>query len=158
MRVVIAVAALALAGAAPAHHGKEKPKAPVLVRAIVVSGSGQSARAFVAASTAGYVTDFPAPLVVRVLPKPKPGDERHVKFRCVTDRCTFAAADQPNEGKNVEHVLPWVYDVTVDGDGKATLRIAVVTRAVGGAVTIRAEPVADDGERAQSATITLTTR
>ena len=145
--------------AAPAHHATPKPSPPPkVVRAIVVSGDGQTARAFVAPSSAQYQTDFPDLLVVRFVPRPQSGEERHVKFRCMTDGCAFAAADQPDV-KNLEHPLPRVYDVKVDNDGKAVVRISLLARSVTGVFTIRAEPLPADGsnERTANAEFTLKT-
>ena len=157
---LLGVATIAAAlGAAPAKHAAPKASPPPkVVRAIVVSGNGQSARAFVAPSSLQYQADFPDLLVVRVQPRPQPGEERHVKFRCITDSCAFAAAEQPDV-KNLEHPLPQVYDVKVDQDGNAVVRVSLLTRTVAGAFTIRAEPVPADGsnERTTNAEMTLKT-
>jgi hypothetical protein len=156
---LLAFAAVALDGAAPAPHASAKPApspAPKAVRAVVVGGTNQSARAYADVASARYATEFPRMLAVRVVPKPGPGEERHVKFRCLTARCAFAAADQP-EVKLVDHPLPGVYDITANEQGVAQVRITLLTYAVAGSYTVRAEPVAGDGERAVDASFTLRT-
>ncbi len=126
------------------------------VRVIPVAGSGQRARAFADVGSPRFATEFSNMLVVRFVPKPAAGDDRHVKFRCVTDRCAFGAADQPDL-KLVDHPLPAVYDITVAPDGTASVRVTLMTSAAAGRYTVRAEPVPNEGERAVDASFTLTT-
>lgn len=164
MRLALAVlglSGLALAGAAsPSRVGpKTKPSpspSPKIVRAVAVAGSGQSGRAYADSASPRYATEFPKMLVVRVIPKPRPGQERHVKFRCITDRCAFAAADQPDL-KLVDHPLAGVYDIKASSDGIAQVRVTLLTYAVAGTYTVRAEPVEDEGEHAVDAFFTLRT-
>jgi hypothetical protein len=164
MRLALAMlglSALALAGAGspPRVAPKTEPSTsppPKIVRAVAVAGSGQSGRAYADSASPRYATEFPKMLVVRVVPKPGPGEERHVKFRCITDRCAFAAADQPVL-KLVEHPLPGVYDITATADGTAQVRITLLTYAVAGTYTVRAEPVENEGEHAVDTFFTLRT-
>lgn len=160
MRLALASAVLALAAAAHAAphaqlHAKAAPPAKV-VRVTIVSGSGQTARAYVAPAEKSYVTEFPGLLVVRMDGVP-PGEPRHVRFVCVTKSGKFDAADQPNAGEGINHAEDGSYGVeTVKGT--ASLRVAIKAAVVGGTYTVRAEPVVRKGERGVPAFFTLTTR
>jgi hypothetical protein len=126
------------------------------VRVEIVSGNTQTASAYVSPGSKDYVTEFPGLLVARMDGVP-PAVPRHVRYSCVTKGCTFAAADQPNEGKGINHAEDGSYGVgTVSG--KSSLRVAIRAVVPAGTYTVRADPVLRKGERGVPATFTLTTR
>lgn len=153
-----AAAVLALTAAAPVPHPAQKTAPPKLavVRAAAESGSGQRARALAASSMPKYVALFPKTLVARVTgAAPQKGD-RIVVFSCVEHGCAFVSADQPENGKYVDHVGR-VYKVTVVG-GRAKLNVMLAGDDPTASYTVTAMPSvhAEDGERAVAASFTLT--
>ena len=169
MRLVVAVSALALVAARPqphasphAEHARTAP--PRVVRAVVVSGDRQQARAYAAPAAATYQTEFPKPVVVSVdgpaVPKKHP---RHVVFTCVTKDCVFAAVEQhelddyTNRAKDDnDKDVSNAYDARVN-NGRAGAHLIVQARVPAGTYTIRALPVANRGERAVPTWFTLRT-
>jgi hypothetical protein len=164
MRLALALAVLALAAAHAAPHATPRPKhagaGPLrLVRAVIVSGTGQTAHAYIAGAAKRYQAEYAAALVVRV-PAPLPRDgKRYVRFTCITGGCTFAPTDQPENGKWVERVegVENAYKVQIDR-GAAALRVTTETPTATGTYTVRAEPVVYAGERAAPADFALTGR
>ncbi|HYW53570.1 MAG TPA: hypothetical protein VE826_06350 [Dongiaceae bacterium] len=175
MRLALAVSVLALAGAAhavptakphaSAHaaHAARPAKPLKSVRAVIVSGDGQAARAYAAPAAAAYQTEFPKPVVVTVDGPPVPKDHpRHVVFTCVTNGCIFAGAEQhefndyTNRAKTDDKDVDNAYDARVNA-GRAGAHLILQTHAPAGTYTIRALPVANAGERAVPAWFTLRT-
>ena len=168
MRLALAAAVLAFATAA---HGSPHPKASPhakatphakrapdrVVRAVIDSGNAQTAWAYAEPAKSKYVTEFPKLLQVRIPAWPREDAERRVRFVCVTPGCTFAAADQPNDGKFVDHVHPSVYDAHLT-KGTAFVKIAIDADRPTGVYTVTATPRTAEGERAVPATFTLTSR
>ncbi len=131
-----------------AHHAPPKPA--VAVRARIVSGTPQSARAFVAPAAAKYVTEFAQPLVVRV--EGSKNAKLGVRFFCVTRGCELPPQTQPDEVKRID---PRTFEVT-SKDGKAAISLTVSTDTPE-TVEIVAQPVTGHGERAvRSAPFRLT--
>ncbi len=174
MRLVLAAAVLGLTAVAHATpHAQPKSAARsviVIVRARIVSGTRQAARAYVSPAAATYVTEFPAPLVVAVAPEAAEGKARRVRFRCVTAGCKIAPADQPN--LDAIHVV-WRYVSPISpkknildpaakdadvADGRAAIGIAIEAARPDATYVITATPLAQEGERAVPATFTLTSR
>jgi hypothetical protein len=179
MRLALALSVLALAGAghaAPvqkphasphaAHGARAAPSTKPLkvVRAIVVSGDRQAARAYAASADRAYQTEFPKPVVVTVagpaVPKEHP---RHVVFTCVTKSCVFAGAEQhefndytnrakDDDGKDVDNA----YDARINA-GRAGAHLVLQTPVPAGTYVVRALPVANRGERAVPTWFTLRT-
>ena len=168
MRLALAAAVLAFAAAA---HGSPHPKASPhakatpnpkrapdrVIRAVIDSGDAQTAQAYAEPAKSKYVTEFPKLLQVRIPAWPREGGELRVRFACVTPGCTFAAADQPNDGKFVDHVHPSVYDGHIT-KGTAFVKIAVEGDRPAAVYTVTATPRTGKGERAVPATFTLTSR
>jgi hypothetical protein len=163
----LALAALVLAFAVPVHaappatahpapHGKTKPPAPAAtLRTEIVSGNDQTAPAYVDPTASKYVTEFPAPLVVTIAGWPREGGSRRVHFTCA--RCAFTAAEQPNDGKEVDEryeSAPNTYKVRVT-NGVARLKVAVESDRPRGVYTVIVRPGAPNS---LPATFTLTSR
>jgi hypothetical protein len=155
IRAVAALAAAVAAAAAP-HGAGKRPAMPAVVRAGVVSGSGQQARAYVASNVSKYIAEFPKPLVARVSGPPPERGDRIIVFRCTTPGCTFVSAEQPNEGKYVDRVGA-VYKVTVV-NGRATLRVSLAGDSPAARYTVTAQASPRGGERAVPASFTLVMR
>ena len=164
-RLALAIAAIALLAASHAAphkpaHAPAQPRKPLrVVRAFVVSGTPQKARAYAAPGQAKYQTEFPDLLVVRVLGAPRQKQKRHVRFTCVTKGCGLGSADQPNKGEGIEHVTTDgdYYTVVVDR-GKAAIRVTIEADVPVGTYTVRAVPDQGYGERTVPAFFTLTSR
>jgi hypothetical protein len=165
-RVALALAAIALLAAAhapppaqhhPAAHAKRKPLR--VVRAFVVSGTPQTATAFAAPGEAKYQTEFPGPLVVRVVGAPRQKQKRHVRYTCVTKGCTFGSAEQPNP-KAVDHKTDEGenYYIAEVNDGRAAIRVTIEADSPAGTYVVRAVPDEGYRERTIGASFTLTTR
>ena len=164
-RLALAVAAIALLAAShadsrhPSHAHPHRHKPLRVVRAFVVSGTPQTARAFVAPGKAKYQTVFPGLLVVRVVGAPRQKQKRHVRYTCVTNGCDFGAADQPNKGQGIEHVTTGGDYYTVEvNNGKAAIRVEIEGDQPAGTYTVQALPDQGYGERTVGAFFTLTTR
>ena len=95
--------------------------APALTRLTMVSGSGQSAHAWVAVGTKEYETVFETPLVVHVTP-----DDGKVRFTCVTAGCTFPPQVV---GENANRASASAFDVDADS-GTASITLTVRTPTV----------------------------
>lgn len=122
--------------------------AALLVRADVVSGTPQTVSAYVANGEAKFATEF-APLVVRVT-----GAAKRMRYHCITRGCVFVT-DQPPNGDRID---PATYDVDVK-NGKASLRITIVSATPTGTYALYAQPVAPKGGHTlKSGTFTLTSR
>ncbi len=87
-------------------------------RLTIVSGTPQTARAWVAARANRYETRFGAALVVRVSPA-----KSTVRFHCVTPGCEFPPSDQP---ASVTRVDPSTYDVA-SAKGIASIKLIIWT-------------------------------
>ena len=120
------------------------------MRAQIVSGTPQTAHAYVAPAAAIYVSEFTRPLVVRVsgTKNPKIG----VRFSCITKGCELPPQTQPDEVKRID---PRTFEAQSKG-GQATISLIVSTDTPE-TVEVIAEPVAGHGERAvRSAPFRLT--
>ncbi len=156
-----AAASAALLAAAPASAA-HPAKAPAAVRARLVSGGEQSARAYVATAATAYEAEFPHPIVVKVDGPPvAAGHPRHVVFTCMTPGCIFAPTEQHEFDDYTKHAadqnnkdIPNAYDARVH-DGRAGAYLTVQARAPAGTYTIRILPVANRGERAFPTFFTL---
>jgi hypothetical protein len=104
----------------------------------IVSGTPQSATAFIAQHGPRYETAFDTPLVVKVAPL-----GTVVRFRCITPDCTFAASVQPDA---VSRVDPRSYDVKSD-NGTASIKLLISTATVE-SVIVTATPVRTPPARA----------
>jgi hypothetical protein len=152
----VAVVLFALGAAATPPHRAARPSAKKLasVRAEIESGDRQNVRAYASTSRSTYVADFPKLLVVRMRgPQPKEGD-RIVVFRCVTPGCTFASADQPDDGKHIDRVGA-LYKATVV-NGQASVHATLEGPSPTSDYVVKALPSVHDGERAVAASFTLT--
>ena len=89
----------------------------LLLQLLLVSGTPQTERAWVAARADRFEAKFDTALVVKAT-----GVEK-VRFRCVTPGCEFPAQDQAD---NVNRVDPRTYDVTVK-KGLASIKLIVWT-------------------------------
>ncbi len=161
LAVVLAARAAHAAPHAPPKpaHAAQPARAAQLVRAVIVSGDGQSAHAYVTPGRKRYQTEIPSALVVRVpAPAPRKGDRR-VHFTCITSGCTFAPTDQPDDGVYVERVdgVDNAYVAKIH-KGVAAVRVTIESPAATRAYTVRADPVVQRGERAQPVSFTLTAR
>jgi len=162
--LVLTASAVALAASANAAQPPHPPRpGPVrILRAVVFSGNGQSARAYVANGKKLYEAEFPVTLSVRVPGAPKRKEFFHVIFTCVSPDCTFAASDQPDAGDFLDRVKSGdeesenAYDVKIH-NGVAALRVTVDSPALR-TVIVRADPVVQHGERAVPAMFRLTLR
>jgi hypothetical protein len=125
-RSAVRLAVLAAVAWLPGNASAGAP--PVIA---IVSGTPQSATAFIAQHGPRYETAFDAPLVVKVAP---PGTV--VRFRCITPDCTFAASVQPDA---VSRVDPRSYDVK-SANGDASIKLLISTATVE-SVTVTATPV-----------------
>jgi hypothetical protein len=96
----------------------------------IVSGTPQSAQAFIAQHGLRYETTFGRPLVVKVSPA-----VTTVRFRCATSDCIFAPSVQP---EGVSRVDPRTYDVKSE-KGVASIKLIISTATVE-AVTVTATP------------------
>lgn len=132
------VAALCAVAASPVSFAAQKPAREVRVR--IVSGTPQSAHAYVAPAAPKYVTEFTQPLVVRVEGSKNP--KLGVRFFCVTPGCELPPQVQPDEVKRID---PRTFEAQ-SKDGKATISLTVSTDTPG-TVEVVAEPVAGPGER-----------
>jgi hypothetical protein len=95
--------------------------AAAAVRLAVVSGTPQSAHAYVAPAARVYLTEFRQPLIVRVAGR---GAER-IRFSCANPHCVFPPSDQPDQ---VHRINESTYDVDVhDGKAELTLTLSTVT-------------------------------
>ena len=164
-RLALAVAAIALLAAShadsrkPSHAHPHRAKPLRVVRALVVSGTPQTATAFVAPGKAKYQTVFPGLLVVRVVGAPKQKQTRHVRYTCLTKGCGFGITDQPNNGKGIDHKTEDGDYYTVEvNNGKAAIRVAIEGDEPAGTYTVQALPDRGYGERTVGAFFTLTTR
>ena len=150
-----AVIPFALGAAATRPRHAPRTSAPLaIVRAEIVSGDRQNERAYATLSRSKYVAEFRKTLVVRMRgPQPKEG-ERIVVFSCVTPGCTFASADQPEEGKHIDRVGE-LYKATVVKE-QASVNVTLEGDSPTSDYVVRALPSVHDGERAIAATFTLT--
>ncbi|HEY0384096.1 MAG TPA: hypothetical protein VGC72_18035 [Candidatus Elarobacter sp.] len=166
MRLALAAVVLAFAlqaslahatpTARPAPHAKAKPPAPVvMLRTEIVSGDRQTAHAFAEPAAPKYVTEFPAPLTVRIAGWPREGGSRRVHFTCAG--CSFTSTDQPNDGKDVDErydSTPNTYKVAIT-NGVAQLKVAVESDRPYGVYTVIVQPGV---KNSLPATFTLTSR
>jgi hypothetical protein len=172
IRLVLAAAALALT--AHAAHARPHPASrAVAVRARIVAGNPQTARAFVDTAASKYTTDFPVPLVVAVNATPLEGEVRRVRFRCAPKGCALAPAEQGDNIDNIQVVYapkragradankrvvdPSAKDAYVV-DGRATIHIAIDADRPDATYTVTATPLVQKGERAVPAEFTLISR
>ncbi|GAC1615596.1 MAG: hypothetical protein NVS4B13_09850 [Candidatus Elarobacter sp.] len=158
--LAVSVLALAAAHAAAPHatpHRKPAPAQPLRVlHAQVLSGSPQTAHAYVEPADKKYVTAFAQFLTVRI-DGVTSKEHRLVRFRCVSKGCEFSPADQPNDGKDIEKAGDGSYKVTVI-DGKASLGVAIESGVPVRTCTVVAEPIVRKNERAIAASFVLNTR
>jgi hypothetical protein len=162
--VVLAASTLTLAAttnaAQPATHATTEPVR--IVRAMIVSGDGQSAHAYVANGKRLYEAGFPAALVVRIPSQPHRKEFFHVIFTCVSQDCTFVATDQPDGGEFLDRVKHGdvesdnAYDVKIH-NGVAALRVTIDSPTLR-TVVVRADPVVQNGERAVPTSFSLRVR
>jgi autotransporter adhesin len=162
--VVLAASTLTLAAttnaAQPATHATTEPVR--VVRAMIVSGDGQSAHAYVANGKRLYEAGFPAALVVRIPSQPQRKEFFHVIFTCVSQGCTFVATDQPDGGEFLDRVKHGdvesdnAYDVKIH-NGVAALRVTIDSPTLR-TVVVRADPVVQNGERAVPTSFSLRVR
>ena len=139
------------------------------MRAVIVSGDGQTAGSFVAYGAAAYDAKFAKPLVVRIEgPGTPKGHPRHVVFTC--ERCVFAGAEQhefdggtdPNIGsahaKDEDgKTIPSAYD-SKPVKGRFGIYVVLEASVPAGRYRVRAEPVANKGEKSVPTWFTLTTQ
>jgi hypothetical protein len=156
----LAVALHAPAGAARAPARAKKPAVPV--RAVIVSGDRQTARSYVATAAKAYDAEFRKPLVVRIEgPTPPKGHPRHVVFTC--EKCVFAPVEQHQFDDGTDHAkdddgktIPSAYD-TKPVKGHFGVYVLLEAPVVAGTYRVRAEPVANKGEKSVTTWFTLTT-
>jgi len=170
---VIVAAAAAFLGTAPrgaAHAAHARANvARIPVRAVVVSGNGQTARSYAAYGTTAYDAAFAKPLVVRIDgPGTPKGHPRHVVFTC--EGCIFAGAEQhefdggddPSTGSEHAkddngHTIPSAYD-TKPVKGRFGVYVVLQAPVPAGTYRVLVQPVANAGERSVPTWFTLVTR
>ncbi len=158
MRRALALPVVLLTAAAhPTTHGGQQIPVTV-VRAVIVSGTPQSAHAYAAVAEKKYYAEFPHTLLVRWSGPPSRDGSREVQFTCITKGCSFLPTDQPEHGELVDRVpdADDAYDAKVV-NGQAALRVTVKGDTLG-TYTIRAEPIAYRRERAVPTFFRLTLR
>lgn len=96
--------------------------AAAAVRLTVVSGTPQSAHAYVAPGARVYLTEFRQQLVVHVA-----GAVERIRFSCASPHCDFAPSEQPD---TVHRVDENAYDVDVR-EGKASVTLTLSTPTLG---------------------------
>jgi hypothetical protein len=123
--------ALALAASTNAAP-RSVPKAQhaVNLRAKIVSGNPQTARAYVALAAPKYLSEFPDLLVVAVDAPALEGQKRAVRFHCVTKGCALVAADQPDP--NLIHIIDAATREAEIENGRASIRISIEAARAGG--------------------------
>ena len=150
----LAVGLFALGAAAPPPRAaRTRVKQLAAVRAEIVAGDLQNVRAYATMSRSKYVADFPKLLVVRMRGPQSENGDRIVVFSCVTPGCTFASADQPDEGKHIDRAGA-LYKVTVV-KGQASVHVTLEGDSPASDYIVRARPSVHDGERAIPVTFTL---
>jgi hypothetical protein len=136
-------AALALAtlgagpGAVATGHRAREPKLTIGAR--VVSGTPQSARAYVSPGAPTYITEFPQALVVRLVGKRI--NAHRVRFTCVQKQCALGVPVEPAGGKVMNAAT---YEVEAVHD-QAALKITLTTNRPG-TFEVYAAPVGDGDE------------
>jgi hypothetical protein len=152
----LAVVVFALGAAAKPHPARSPKPAVKLadVRVEIASGNNQIAPAYAALSRSKYDADFAKNLDVRVSGPPPREGNRVVVFSCVTPGCTFLSADQPDEGKHIDHVGE-LYKVKVVR-GHAVLHVTLEGDAPTKDYIVKARPSVHPGERAIETAFTLT--
>jgi hypothetical protein len=124
--VAAALALAALVGApgafAAGHRGKE-PKLTIGAR--VVSGTPQSAHAYVSPGAPTYVTEFPQPLVVHLVGKHI--NTHRVRFTCAQKQCALGVPVEPPGGKAMGAAT---YEVEAVRD-QAVLKVTLTTNRPG---------------------------
>jgi hypothetical protein len=86
----------------------------------IVSGTPQSATAFIAQHGPRFETTFDTPLVVKIVPK-----GATVRFRCITPDCQFAPSVQPD----ADRAGPGTYDYKTKTD-TASIKLIISTATV----------------------------
>jgi hypothetical protein len=141
LAAVAATLALATLGSAPgafaaARHGGE-PKLTIGAR--VVSGTPQSAHAYVSYGAPAYVTEFPQALVVHLVGKHI--NAHRVRFTCAQKQCALGVPVEPPGGKSMGS---GTYEVEAVHD-QAALKITLTTNRPG-TFQVYAAPVGDGDE------------
>jgi len=107
---------------------------------MVVSGTPQSAHAYVSPGAQTYVTAFPQSLVARVVGKHI--NAHRVRFTCAQKQCALGVPVEPPSGKTID---PATYEVAAVHD-QAALKITLTTSRPG-TFQVYAAPVGDGDER-----------
>jgi hypothetical protein len=129
-------AATAIAVLCAAHP--TPPTSPI--GATIVSGTPQSAHAYAAPGATNYITDFPKPLVARIVGTHL--NTHRMRFTCISKRCSL---DVPNEPEGGHRVNQSSYELDAK-HGQAALQIALTTNEPG-TYAVVAEPVGDGNRR-----------
>jgi len=139
--VVAAALAVATLGGVPgAFAAGHRAAAKLTIGARVVSGTPQSAHAYVSPGAPTYVTEFPKALVVRVVGKHI--NAHRVRFTCVQKQCALGVPVEPPGGKAMGAAT---YEVEAVHD-QAALKITLTTNRPG-TFEVYAAPVGDGDER-----------
>jgi hypothetical protein len=142
-RLAVVAGALALAtlagapGAFAAGHAGKKPKLTIGAR--IVSGTPQSAHAYVSPGAPTYVTEFPQALVVHLVGKHI--NAHRVRFSCAQKQCALGVPVEPPGGKVTNAAT---YEVEAVRD-QAALKITLTTNRPG-TFEVYAAPVGDGDE------------
>ncbi|MDB5093975.1 MAG: hypothetical protein JWO85_2076 [Candidatus Eremiobacteraeota bacterium] len=141
LAAVAATLAIAMLGGGPgafaAGHGGQKPKRTIGAR--VVSGTPQSAHAYVSPGAPTYITEFPQALVVHLVGKHI--NAHRVRFTCAQKHCALGVPVEPSGGKVMNAAT---YEVEAVHD-QAALKITLTTNRPG-TFEVYAEPVGDGDE------------
>ncbi|MDB5040251.1 MAG: hypothetical protein JWN27_977 [Candidatus Eremiobacteraeota bacterium] len=142
-RLAAVVATLALAtfddapGAFAAGSRGKEPRLTIGAR--VVSGTPQSAHAYVSPGAPTYVTEFPKALVVHLVGKHI--NAHRVRFTCAQKQCALGVPVEPAGGKVMNTAT---YEVEAVHD-QAALKITLTTNRPG-TFAVYAAPVGDGDE------------
>jgi hypothetical protein len=120
--------------------GHRAAEAKLTVGARIVSGTPQSAHAYVSPGAPTYVTEFPQALVVHVVGKHI--NTHRVRFTCAQKECALGVPVEPPGGKAVGSAT---YEVEAVND-QAALKITLTTNRPG-TFQVYAAPVGDGDER-----------
>jgi hypothetical protein len=138
---VAAVLMVATLGNAPGAlaAGHRSAEAKLRIGATVVSGTPQSAHAYVSPGAPTYVTEFRDALVVRLVGKHI--NTHRVRFTCAQKDCALGVPVEPPSGKAIGSAT---YEVEAVND-QAALKITLTTNRPG-TFQVYAAPVGDGDE------------
>jgi hypothetical protein len=139
LAAVAATLALATFGGAPGAFAAARREPKLTIGARVVSGTPQSAHAYVSPGAPTYITEFPQALVVHLVGKHI--NAHRVRFTCAQKQCALGVPVEPAGGKVMNAAT---YEVEAVRD-QAALKITLTTNRPG-RFEVYAAPVGDGDE------------